>query len=158
MQKQNVKIEKVVVNIGLSEIARDKKVKEQILTDLAIITGQKPVLTKAKKSIAGFKIRQGMEIGAKITLRGQKMQDFINRLVRIALPRTRDFHGIEQKSFDSRGNLTIGIKEHIIFPEISPEDVKQVFGFEITIVTSAKTDKQAIKFLKLLGFPIKNGS
>lgn len=150
------KISKIIINLGSGEIARNKKTKEQILRDLALITGQKPSLQKAKKAIAGFKIRQGLEIGAKITLRGKRMQDFISRLINIALPRTRDFHGIDQKSFDGQGNLTIGIKEHIVFPEINPEDIEQIFSFEITIVTTAKTDKDGIKLLKSLNFPIKD--
>jgi len=156
MSKPNLKIEKVVVNCSLSEMPADEKLREIVFNDLAIITGQKPILRTAKKAIAGFKIRQGSPIGVKITLRGKRMRHFIERLVKIALPRTRDFRGIERKSFDGRGNLTIGVKEHNIFPEINPEDIKQVFGFEIVIVTNAKNDDSGIKLLKSLGFPIKN--
>jgi len=155
MPKPSLKIEKAVINCSLSEMPADEKLREIVFNDLAIITGQKPILRTAKKAIAGFKIRQGAPIVAKITLRGKRMRNFVERLVNIALPRTRDFRGIEKKSFDGRGNLTIGIKEHTIFPEINPEDIKQVFGFEIIIVTNAKNDEQGAKLLKSLGFPIK---
>jgi large subunit ribosomal protein L5 len=156
------KIEKVVVNTGFGRLVSGKTSKEQeqiqeaILRDLSLICGQRPVLTRAKKSISGFKIRKGMPIGAKVTLRGQRMYDFLERVIHIALPRSRDFRGIDLKSFDKEGNLTIGIKEHIAFPEVSPEKVKNIFGFEITVVTSAKNKDEAVKLLKLLGFPIKS--
>jgi len=156
MPKPSLKIEKVVINCSLSEMPHDEKLREIVFNDLAIITGQKPILRTARKAIAGFKIRQGVPIGAKITLRGKRMRHFVERLVNIALPRTRDFRGIEKKAFDGRGNLTIGVKEHIVFPEIHPEDIKQVFGFEITVVTNTKNDEQGAKLLKSLGFPIKN--
>lgn len=156
MPKPSLKIEKVVVNCSLSEMPHDEKLREIVFNDLAIITGQKPILRLARKAISGFKIRQGSPIGAKITLRGKRMRHFIERLVNIALPRTRDFRGIGKKAFDGQGNLTIGVKEQIVFPEINPEDIKQVFGFEITIVTNAKNDEQGAKLLKSLGFPIKN--
>lgn len=156
MSKPNIKIEKIVVNCSLSEMPHDEKLREAVLSDLAIITGQKPILRKARKAIAGFKIRQGVPIGAKATLRGRRMRHFLDRLVKIALPRTRDFRGIEKQCFDRHGNLTIGIKEHIVFPEINPEDMKHAFGFEITIVTNAKNDEEAINLLKSLGFPIKD--
>lgn len=156
------KIEKVMVNTGFGRLTtgktsdEQKKIYEAILNDLALITGQKPILTRAKKSISGFKIRQGMPVGTQVSLRGEKMFDFLERLIHIALPRSRDFRGIDFKSFDREGNLTIAIKEHIVFPEISPEKVKNIFGFEITVVTTTKNKKEGIELLKLLGFPIKD--
>lgn len=155
-------IEKVVVNTGFGRLIggktgdEQKKLPEGILNDLSFICGQKPVLTKAKKSISSFKIRMGMPIGAMVTLRGKKMYDFIERLIYTALPRTRDFRGIEQKSFDKKGNLTVGVKEHIVFPEISPEKSKIIFGLEVVIATTAKKREEGIELLKLMGFPIKN--
>jgi len=155
------RIEKVVVNTGFGRLISGKsqkdseKIYKQILDALVLIVGQKPVLTKSKKSISGFKLRDGIPIGAKITLRGQKMYDLLERLVFIVLPRTRDFAGLEPNSIDMAGNLTIGIKEHIIFPEISPEKAKKIFGLEITVVNSAKTKEQGIELFRLLGFPIK---
>jgi large subunit ribosomal protein L5 len=155
------RVKKVVVNVGLGRLVADKtkqereKVYKEISEDLALITGQKPVLTKAKKSVSGFKIRKGMPIGAKVTLRKQRMYDFLDRLIHIALPRTRDFKGIDQKSIDKEGNLTIGIREQIVFPEVSSENIKRIFGFEITVVTNAKSREEAVELFKLLGFPIK---
>jgi len=155
------KIDKVVVNTGLGKLAmgktsgEQKKMFEAVTGDLGLICGQKVVLTKAKKSIASFKLRTGMPIGAKTTLRGSKMIDFLERVINIALPRSRDFQGIDLKSFDGNGNLTIAVREHIIFPEVSPEIVKFVFGFEITVATTAKSREEGIELLKLLGFPIK---
>jgi large subunit ribosomal protein L5 len=155
------KILKAVVNVGFGRLVAGKtkqereKICQEILDDLALITGQRPVLTSARKSISGFKVRKGMKIGAKVTLRKQKMYDFLERLIHIALPRTRDFKGINQKSIDKQGNLTIGIREHIVFPEVAQESIKRIFGFEITIVTNAKTREEAIELFKLLGFPIK---
>ena len=155
------KIEKVVVNTGLGRMIINKTSDEQkkayklILDDLASICAQKPILTKAKKSISGFKLREGMSIGAKVTLRGRKMHDFLERVIHIALPRFRDFRGIDLKSFDKEGNLTIAVKEHIVFPEVSPEKAKTIFGFEITVVTTAKSREESIELLRLFGFPIK---
>lgn len=155
------KIEKVIVNSGFGRMVAEKTSDEQkkicdaILNDLSLITGQKPNLTKAKKSISSFKIRQGLAVGARVTLRGKKMMDFLERLIHVGLPRSRDFRGIDQKSFDEKGNLSIGIREHICFPEISPEKVKTIFGFEVTVVTTAKKREEGIELLKLLGFPIK---
>jgi len=155
------KIEKVVVNTGFGRLITDKtseeqkKIFEAILEDLSLITGQRPVLTRAKKSISGFKIRQGLPIGAEVTLRGKRMFDFLERLINIALPRSRDFQGIDLKSFDKKGNLTIAIREHITFPEILPEKAKNIFGLEITVVTTAKKREEGVELLKLLGFPIK---
>ena len=152
---------KVVVNTSFGRLisgktsGEQKKTIEEIVNSLALITGQKPVLTKAKKSIAAFKIRQGMNVGAMVTLRKNKMYDFIDKLANIALPRSRDFQKISQKSFDGKGNLTIAVKEDIIFPEISPEKVRLIFSFEATIVTSAKTKEEGIELFKLAGFPVK---
>ena len=154
------KILKVTANTGFGKLISGKTSEEQkkilnsILNDLAFITAQHPILTKSKMSIAGFKIRKGLAIGAKVTLRRKKMYDFLERLIRIALPRSRDFRGIEPSSFDKKGNLTIGVKEHIVFPEVSPERTKNIFGLEITIVTNAKKREEAIELFKLLGFPI----
>lgn len=148
-------IKKVVVNIGLSRALKDEKFLEVALHDLTLITGQKLKTTLAKKAIANFKTRQGMVIGAMATLRGDKMYDFIDRLINIALPRTRDFRGINSKSIDKSGNLTIGVKEHIVFPEIKGEEVRNIFGFEITIVVKAKNKEEAEVLYKTLGFPIK---
>ena len=155
------KIKKTVVNTGFGRLVTGKASKEQekiqkaILNDLSLITGQRPVLTRAKKSVSGFKIRKGTPIGAQVILRGKRMYDFLERLIHIALPRSRDFRGIDPESFDPQGNLTIGIKEHISFPEVSPEEVKNIFGFEITVVTTARNKEEGITLLKLLGFPIK---
>ena len=157
------KVEKVVVNTGFGKMIVSKTSDEQkktfklIFDDLASICAQKPILTKAKKSISGFKIREGMSIGAKVTLRGRKMYDFLERVIHIALPRFRDFRGIDLKSLDKEGNLTIAIKEHIVFPEVSSEKAKNIFGFEITVVTTAKNREESIELLKLLGFPMKHG-
>jgi len=155
------KIEKLVVNSSFGRLISEKttdeqkKIQEGILGDLALICGQRPVLKRAKKSISGFKIRQGMPVGAAITLRRKKMYDFLERLIYLTLPRSRDFRGIESKSFDEKGNLTLGIKEHSVFPEILPEKVKNTFGLEITVVTRAKSKEEGIELLRLLGFPIK---
>lgn len=156
------KIEKVVVNTGFGRQVsgkgsdEQKKIANAIAEDLALICGQKPVITLAKKSIAGFKIRQGMPLGACVTLRGRKMYDFLERLIGVALPRSRDFQGLEAKSFDTKGNLTLAFKEQIVFPEILPERIKDIFGFEVTVVVGSKSREQGIELLKLLGFPIKS--
>jgi large subunit ribosomal protein L5 len=155
------RIKKVVVNVGFGKLVASKskaerdKISQEFADDLALLIGQKPVFTTARTSIATFKTRAGMVIGAKATLRGKKMHDFISRLSNIALPRTSDFKGIDEKSIDKFGNLTIGIREHIVFPEVSPESVKRIFSFEATIVSSAKNKKEAIELFKLYGFPIK---
>lgn len=150
------KIQRTVINIGIgSNALKDDKVQELVSKDLGLITGQKPVPTLAKKAIANFKTRKGMVVGFKVTLRGKKMLDFLSRLINIAIPRTRDFRGLDSKSVDQGGNLTIGIKEHIIFPEISTEDVKRIFGLEVTIVTNANNREEALELFRLLGFPIK---
>ncbi len=156
------KIEKVVVNTGYGRQAASKTNDEQkkladfILEELGAICGQKAVKTYAKKAISSFKLRQGMPIGAKVTLRGRKMADFLERFVNLALPRTRDFKGISPESIDRQGNLTIAVKEHITFPEILPEKARNIFGLEITVVTTAKNKEEAIELFKLLGFPIKS--
>ncbi len=156
------KFEKVVINTGFGRIIsgktsdEQKKITSAILNDLALICGQKPILTKAKKSISSFKLRKGMPVGAVVTLRGMKMYDFLDRVVNIALPRSRDFQGIDPKSFDKKGNLTLSVREHISFPEIMPENARIIFGFEITIVTTAKTCQEGIELLKLSGLPIKS--
>jgi len=150
------KIIKTIVNVGIgSQALKDDKAQETISKDLALITGQKPAPTLAKKAVSGFKVRKGMIVGLKVTLRGKRMFDFLSRLVNITLPRTRDFRGLSSKSIDGGGNLSIGIKEHIIFPEISQEDIKKVFGLEISIVTNAKNREEALELFNLLGFPIK---
>ena len=155
------KVEKVIVNTGFGKVVasqtkeEQKKTQDFILQELSLICGQRPVFKKAKKSISSFKIREGMEIGAAVTLRGKKMTDFLERLVHIVLPRSRDFRGIEKTSVDQRGNFTIGLKEHIAFPEVSPEKAKTIFGLEITVVTTAKSREEGIELLKSLGFPIK---
>lgn len=150
------RIKGTIVNVGIGSSAlKDEKTQEIISKDLTLITGQKPVPTLARKAIAGFKTREGMIVGLKITLRGKRMFEFLSRLINIALPRTRDFRGLSPKSIDQGGNLTIGIKEHIIFPETLGEDIKRIFGLEVTVVSNAKTRKEALELFKLLGFPIK---
>lgn len=146
-------IKKVVINMGLGEAAQDNRKAQVALEELALISGQKPVLTKAKNSIAGFKLREGMNIGAKVTLRRERMYEFLDRLVNIAMPRIRDFRGISPKSFDGRGNYSLGIREHIVFPEINYDKVDQMRGMDITIVTSANTDAEALALLKGFNFP-----
>ena len=147
------KIEKIVVNVGLGEAKDNPKVIEAAVSDLAIITGQKPIVTKAKKSIANFKLRQGMSIGAKVTLRGEKMYEFIDRLFNVALPRVRDFRGINPNAFDGRGNYSLGIKEQLIFPEIEYDKIDKIRGMDIVFVTTAKSDEEGRELLTLLGAP-----
>jgi large subunit ribosomal protein L5 len=139
--------------MGLGEAAQDNRKAQVALEELALISGQKPVLTKAKNSIAGFKLREGMNIGAKVTLRRDRMYEFLDRLVTIAMPRIRDFRGISPKSFDGRGNYSLGIREHIVFPEINYDKVDQMRGMDITIVTTANTDAEALALLKGFNFP-----
>ncbi len=149
------KITKVVLNVGVGKYVKDEKMLEKIEKDLALLAGQKPVPTVAKKSIASFKIREGMKIGYKITLRKSKMYDFIDRLISIALPRTRDFRGLDKKSFE-KGVFNLGIPEQSIFPEIHYESLKDVFGLELSVITNAKSKEEAIELLKLIGFPLKS--
>lgn len=147
------KVTKVVINQGLGNAVADKKIVDTSVEELSLITGQKAVPTKAKVSISNFKLREGMPIGAKVTLRGEKMYEFLDRLMNIALPRVRDFQGINAKGFDGKGNYTLGVKEQIIFPEISIEKVKNITGMNITIVTTAQTDEECFELLKSLGMP-----
>ena len=147
------KLDKIVVNIGVGEAKENAKVLESAVRDLEVITGQKPVVTKAKKSIANFKIREGMAIGCKVTLRGERMYDFLDRLVNLALPRVRDFRGVNPNSFDGRGNYSLGIKEQLIFPEIEYDKVDKVRGMDVICVTTAKTDEEARELLKLFNMP-----
>src|SRR3989344_3616004 len=149
------RVKKVVVNVGIGRIAKETKINEKMQEDLAKITGQKPAMRMAKKSIAGFKSREGTPSGLMVTLRGGRMYDFIDRLICIALPRSRDFQGILEKSFDAVGNLNIGIKEHNIFPEISYESLKDIFSLQITVVTKAQSREQAIALLRGVGFPLQ---
>jgi large subunit ribosomal protein L5 len=149
------RLSKIIVNVGLGQALKDKGFKEVVEQNLKAITGQKPALTRAKHSIAGFGIREGLIVGAKVTLRGQRMYDFLGKVINIALPRVRDFSGLDPKSLDKGGNLTIGFKECVVFPEINPEDSTSVHGLELSIVTTAKTDKEAVELFKLLKFPLK---
>ena len=148
------KLKKVVVNMGIGRL-RDEKEREEVKKFLRLITGQEPSNRPAKKAIAAFKTREGLVIGYQVTLRGKRMEDFISRLIDVALPRTRDFRGLDTKGFDNAGNLTIGIKEYIVFPEMIGEDYRFLFGLEATIVTTAKTREEGMELLKLLGFPLK---
>ncbi len=150
------KISKVVLNVGIGRAKDDPKSKEFAENTLTRITGQKPVFTKAKKSVSAFKVREGMIVGLKVTLRGQRMWDFLTRLVGVALPRVRDFRGLNQKSVDQQGNLNIGFNEHIVFPEIKPDEVEKLHGLEVAITTSAKNYEEGFELLKLLGFPFKS--
>jgi large subunit ribosomal protein L5 len=150
------KIEKVVINVGLSKALKDPKYLEVIENTLMRITGQRPVKTKAKKSIANFKIKEGMVVGMKVTLRGGRMYDFVDKLINVTLPRIRDFRGLSSKLVDRSGNLNIGFKEHIAFPEIRPDEVEKIHGLEVAVVTTAKSHEVGLKFLKLLGFPFRD--
>ena len=147
------KLEKIVINVGAGEARDNSKVIDAIMTDIAAITGQKPVVCTAKKSVANFKLREGMKIGVKVTLRGEKMYEFLDRLLNVALPRVRDFHGISPNSFDGRGNYNLGIKEQLIFPEIEYDKIDKVRGMDICLVTTAKTDEEAKELLTLMGAP-----
>ncbi|MBA2735669.1 MAG: 50S ribosomal protein L5 [Pyrinomonadaceae bacterium] len=149
------RIEKVVVNMGMGEAIANAKVLDTAVEELKAVTGQKPVVTKAKKSIAAFKLRQGMNIGAMVTLRGDRMYEFLDRLISVALPRVRDFRGISAKAFDGRGNYTLGVREQLIFPEIDFNKVDKTRGMNISIVTTAKTDEQARSLLKAMGMPFR---
>lgn len=149
------RVEKIVVNIGLGEAKDNSKVIEAASGDIMVVTGQKPIVTKAKKSIANFKLRQGMPIGVKTTLRASKMYAFLDRVINVALPRVRDFQGVSAEAFDGRGNYTLGIKEQIIFPEIEYEKIDKIRGMNVIIVTTAKTDEEAYELLKLFGMPFK---
>ena len=149
------RIEKVVLNMGLGEAIQNAKILETASEDLKLISGQKPVITKARKSIAAFKLRKGMSIGCMVTLRGDRMYDFLEKLIHVALPRIRDFRGVSPKSFDGRGNYTVGIKEHIIFPEIDYDKVDKIKGLNVTITTTATTDEEARALLEGFGMPFR---
>lgn len=148
-------IVKIVVNTGVGEALDNAKALDGAVADLTLITGQKPVITKARKSIANFKLREGRAIGVKVTLRGDRMWAFLDRLINVALPRTRDFRGISPKGFDGRGNFTLGLREQLIFPEVQYDKIDKVRGMEISVVTTAQTDEEARRLLKLLNFPFK---
>ena len=148
-------IDKIVINMGIGEAVSNSKVLDEAVAELALITGQKPVVTRAKKSIAGFRLREGMPIGCKVTLRGERMYDFLDKLVSISLPRVRDFRGVSKKSFDGRGNYTLGVKEQLIFPEIDFDKVNKVRGMDIVVVTTANTDEEARELLTQLGMPFQ---
>jgi large subunit ribosomal protein L5 len=147
-------IEKVVVNVGIGKFIKDTNMVKDVIETITNITGQKPLTTKARKSIAGFKIREGLEVGAKVTLRGRRMWDFLDRLVGAAIPRIRDFQGVKESAVDGSGNLNIGIKEHVIFPEIMPENVKNMIGLQVTVVTNAKNRETGLELFRMLKFPI----
>ena len=149
------KIEKVVINVGAGEAKENAKILDNAAGDIAAITGQKPIVTKAKKSVANFKLREGTAIGLKVTLRGEKMYEFIDRLFNVALPRVRDFHGINPNAFDGRGNYCMGVKEQIIFPEIEYDKIDKIRGMDICFVTTAKTDEEALELMKLMGAPFE---
>jgi large subunit ribosomal protein L5 len=149
------KIEKIVLNMGVGDAVQNAKLLDNAVEELALITGQKPVVTKAKNSIAGFRLREGMPIGAKVTLRGERMYEFLDKLISVSLPRVRDFRGISKKSFDGRGNYTLGVKEQLIFPEIDYDKVSKVRGMDIVIVTTAKTDEEGRELLTQFGMPFQ---
>ena len=150
------RLDKIILNIGLGEAIQNIKVLDSAVEELALIAGQRPVITRARKSIASFKLRAGMPIGCMVTLRRERMYDFFDKLVNVGLPRVRDFRGVSDKSFDGRGNYTLGIKEHIIFPEIDYDKIDKIKGVNITIVTTAKTDEEGKALLKLMGMPFRN--
>ncbi|HOQ23953.1 MAG: 50S ribosomal protein L5 [Bacillota bacterium] len=149
------KLEKIVINMGVGEATADAKAIDAAVNDLTQIAGQKPVVTRAKKSIAAFKVRTGMPVGCKVTLRGERMYEFMDKLINLALPRIRDFRGVSPKAFDGRGNYTLGIREQLIFPEINYDKVDKIRGMDIVIVTTAKTDEEAYELLKLFGMPYR---
>ena len=149
------RLEKIVINMGVGEAKENSKILESAVKDLTTISGQKPVITKAKKSVANFKLREGMPIGCKVTLRGERMYEFADRLINLALPRVRDFRGVSAESFDGRGNYALGIKEQIIFPEIEYDKVDKVRGMDVIFVTTAQTDEEARELLRLFGMPFK---
>ncbi|MGO3286405.1 MAG: 50S ribosomal protein L5 [Pediococcus acidilactici] len=147
------KIEKIVLNMGVGDAVANSKNLDEAVAELALISGQKPLVTKAKKSIAGFRLREGMSIGAKVTLRGERMYDFLDKLVNVSLPRVRDFHGVSTRAFDGRGNYTLGVREQLIFPEIDYDNVNRVRGLDIVIVTTANTDEESHELLAQFGMP-----
>lgn len=149
------RLEKVVINIGVGEAVQDKKKIDKVVDEVAVISGQRPVVTKARKSIAGFKLREGMPIGVKVTLRARRMYEFLDRLITVALPRVRDFQGVSPKAFDGRGNFAMGLKEQIVFPEVNYDDVDTIRGMDIVICTTAKTDEEARALLKGFNMPFR---
>lgn len=150
------RLEKIVVNVGLGEALQNAKALDSAVQDITVITGQRPVVTRARKSIAGFKLREGNPIGVKVTLRGNRMWDFLDRLCNIALPRQRDFRGVSPDSFDGRGNYSLGLREQLVFPEVDYDKIDKIRGMEITIVTTARTDEEGYHLLRLLGMPFKD--
>jgi large subunit ribosomal protein L5 len=150
---QAPKLEKIVLNMGVGDAVTNAKNLDEAVSELTLISGQKPLVTKAKKSIAGFRLREGMSIGAKVTLRGERMYDFLDKLVNVSLPRVRDFHGVNNRSFDGRGNYTLGVREQLIFPEINYDNVNRVRGLDIVIVTTANTDEESKELLTQFGMP-----
>ncbi|WP_077623975.1 50S ribosomal protein L5 [Sediminibacillus massiliensis] len=149
------KVEKIVINMGVGDAVQNSKALDNAVEELALISGQQPVVTKAKKSIAGFRLREGMPIGAKVTLRGERMYEFLQKLIAVSLPRVRDFRGISKKAFDGRGNYTLGVKEQLIFPEINYDKVSKVRGMDIVVVTTSNTDEEARELLAQLGMPFQ---
>ncbi|MFC4652929.1 50S ribosomal protein L5 [Lactococcus nasutitermitis] len=147
------KVDKIVINMGVGEATNNSKLLDKAVAELALISGQKPLITKAKKSVAAFRLREGQAIGAKVTLRGERMFEFLDKLVTVSLPRVRDFHGVSNKAFDGRGNYTLGVKEQLIFPEITYDDVDKVRGMDIVVVTTANTDEESHELLAKLGMP-----
>ncbi|MFG6117278.1 large subunit ribosomal protein L5 [Thalassobacillus cyri] len=152
---QTPKVEKIVVNMGVGDAVQNAKALDTAVEELSLITGQKPMVTRAKKSIAGFRLREGMPIGAKVTLRGERMYEFLQKLIAVSLPRVRDFRGISKKAFDGRGNYTLGVKEQLIFPEINYDKVNKVRGMDIVVVTTANTDEEARELLAQFGMPFQ---
>jgi large subunit ribosomal protein L5 len=152
------RLEKIVVNVGMGEAAKNPKLMDTVVDELAAITGQKPVVTRARKSISNFGLREGMPVGAKVTLRRERMYEFLDRLINVALPRVRDFRGIPTRSFDGRGNYTVGVKEHVIFPEIDYDKVDEVHGMDIVLVTTTEKDDEALELLKALGLPFRGAT
>lgn len=149
------RLEKVVLNMGVGEAVQDSKALDAAMDELAVIAGQRPAITRARKSVANFKIREGMAIGCKVTLRGERMYDFVDKLISVALPRIRDFRGVSPRSFDGRGNYSLGLKEQLIFPEVNYDQVSQVRGLDVIIVTTAGTDEEALELLRALGMPFR---
>ncbi len=149
------RVDRVIINVGAGEAVQNPKALDGVVNDLALISGQKPIITRAKKSIAGFKLREGMPIGCKVTLRGERMYDFLDRLINLSLPRVRDFRGVSPQAFDGRGNYSLGIKEQTIFPEIEYDKIDKIRGLEVVIVTTANTDEEGRELLKCMGMPFR---
>lgn len=152
------RLEKVIINVGVGEALDNANALEAAVADVVAITGQRPIVTKARKSIASFKLREGRSIGVKVTLRGERMWSFLDRLVNVALPRTRDFRGVSPDSFDGRGNYTLGLREQLVFPEVDFDKIDKIRGFEVTVVTTAPNDEQGLRLIELLGMPFRRGA